>query len=64
MKNEREAIFNDGEAIFDDMEAVLKSSILSRAAGWLDSIENKTKQGQIAWLCFAFGLCLATDNIK
>ena len=33
MKNEREAIFNDGEAIFDDMEAVLKSSILSRAAG-------------------------------
>ena len=28
----------------------------------LDSIENKTKQGQIAWLCFAFGLCLAISG--
>ena len=71
LKNEREAIFNDGEAIFDDMEAVLKSSILSRPAGrpgrpagWLDSIENKTKQGQIAWLCFAFGLCLAIVDCR
>ena len=48
------------------MNPMLKSSILSRVggrvAGWLDSIENKTKQGQIAWFCFAFGLCLAISK--
>ena len=48
-------MLDDWEAMFDDKEAIFIYLMI----GWLDSTESKTKQGQIAWLCFAFGLCLA-----